>query len=79
MKIGFIIYHGMTALDFIGVYDPLIRLKTMGFMPQLRLEICAYSSEVKDGAGLVLCQPKCGSLCKIMTRSLCRADLVPEG
>lgn len=52
MKIGFIIYHGMTALDFIGVYDPLIRLKTMGFMPQLRLDICAYSSEVKDGAGL---------------------------
>jgi len=52
MKIGFIIYHGMTALDFIGVYDPLIRLKTMGFMPAMRWEICAYSSEVRDGVGL---------------------------
>jgi putative intracellular protease/amidase len=31
MNIAFIIYDGMTALDFIGVYDPLTRLKTMDF------------------------------------------------
>lgn len=52
MKIGFIIYNGMTALDFIGVYDPLTRLKIMGFMPQLQWEICSYSSEVRDVTGL---------------------------
>ncbi|KPL01224.1 MAG: thiamine biosynthesis protein ThiJ [candidate division Zixibacteria bacterium SM23_73_3] len=52
MRIGFIIYPRMTALDFVGVYDPLTRLKSMGFMPQLRWEICAYSLEVRDGAGL---------------------------
>jgi transcriptional regulator GlxA family with amidase domain len=52
MKIAFIIYHGMTALDFIGVYDPIVRLKTMGFLTDLRWDICAHSKEVRDGAGL---------------------------
>ena len=52
MRIGFIIYHEMTALDFVGVYDPLIRLKTMGFMPGLRWDICGFSSEVADSVGL---------------------------
>lgn len=52
MKIAFIIYNGMTALDFIGIYDPLSRLKTMNFMPDLEWDICAYTPEVKDNAGL---------------------------
>lgn len=52
MKIAFIIYNGMTALDFIGVYDPVIRLKTMGFIKDLQWDICAQTSEVKDSAGL---------------------------
>lgn len=52
MKIAFVIYNGMTALDFIGVYDPLVRLKTMGFRPDLEWEICGYTEEVRDGAGL---------------------------
>ena len=52
MKIAFIIYNGMTALDFIGIYDPLTRLKTMDFMPDLEWDICAYTPEVKDNAGL---------------------------
>lgn len=52
MKIAFIIYDVMTALDFIGVYDAVTRLKTMGFMPDLSWEICAYTSEVADNTGL---------------------------
>jgi transcriptional regulator GlxA family with amidase domain len=52
MKIAFIIYQGMTALDFVGLYDPLTRLKNVGFMPELEWEICAYTSEVKDSSGL---------------------------
>ncbi len=51
MKISFIIYTGMTALDFVGVYDPLIRLKTMGFIPDLEWDICAYTETV-EGSGL---------------------------
>ena len=60
MKIGFVIYQGMTALDFIGVYDPLVRLRTMGFMPDLEWEVCAYSPEVKDSTGLVFTPTKVG-------------------
>jgi len=52
MKVGFIIYDGMTALDFVGVYDAVTRLKTMGFLPDLTWEVCARSMTVEDGAGL---------------------------
>lgn len=52
MRVAFILYEGMTALDFVGVYDPVTRLKTMGFLPDLQWEICARSMTVEDGAGL---------------------------
>ena len=52
MRIAFIVYEGMTALDFVGVYDPLTRLKTMGFIPDLEWDICAFSDEVQDNTGL---------------------------
>ncbi len=52
MNIAFVIYNGMTALDFVGAYDPLIRLKTMGFLPDLRWQICALSEEVTTYSGL---------------------------
>ncbi len=43
VKVAFIVYNGMTSLDFIGVYDPLTRLRRMGFIPDLRWDVCAYS------------------------------------
>jgi transcriptional regulator GlxA family with amidase domain len=52
LKIAFVIYEGMTALDFIGAYDAVTRLKTMGFMPELEWEVCAYTGEVADNTGL---------------------------
>lgn len=52
MRVAFVIYNNLTALDLIGVYDPVTRLKTMGFMPDLSWEICAYSETVRDSAGL---------------------------
>jgi transcriptional regulator GlxA family with amidase domain len=60
VRIAFIIYDGMTALDFIGVYDPVTRLNTMGFLPDLEWEICARSGTVKDGAGLGFTPTKVG-------------------
>jgi cyclohexyl-isocyanide hydratase len=60
MKVAFIVYTGMTALDFIGVYDPVIRLKTMDFMPDLEWDICAHSQEVSDNAGLRFTPNKIG-------------------
>ena len=52
MKVAFVIYNNMTALDFVGVYDPVIRLQTMGFLPNLTWEICADTKIVSDSAGL---------------------------
>ena len=54
MKIAFVIFNGLTTLDFIGIYDPLTRLKTMGFMPDLEWDICAFTDIVKDDRGLVM-------------------------
>ena len=52
MKIAFVIFNGLTALDFIGIYDPLTRLKSMGFIPDLEWDICGYTEEVRDDKGL---------------------------
>lgn len=52
MKIGFIIYNGMTALDLVGIYDPLTRLKTMGFLASLSWDICGIEPKVADSSGL---------------------------
>ncbi|HEY9295439.1 MAG TPA: DJ-1/PfpI family protein [Phormidium sp.] len=60
MKVAFIIYTGMTALDFIGVYDPVTRLKTMNFISDLEWDICAHSQEVIDNAGLRFTPNKVG-------------------
>ena len=54
MKIAFVVFNGLTMLDFIGIYDPLTRLKTMGFMPDLEWDICAYTDIVKDDRGLIM-------------------------
>ncbi len=54
MKIAFVIYNGMTALDFIGAYDSIVRLKTMGFIPELEWDICALTEEIHDHTQLCL-------------------------
>ncbi len=58
MKIAFLIFNGMTSLDFIGVYDPVIRLKTMGFRDEVRWDICAFTDKVTDDNGLVFTPAK---------------------
>jgi len=60
LRVAFIIYDGMTSLDFIGVYDPLTRLRTMEFMPDLEWEVCALTGEVSDGTGLRFAPTKIG-------------------
>lgn len=52
MRIAFVLFDGMTALDFVGAYDPLTRLKTMGFRDDVTWDLCARTPEVHDGAGL---------------------------
>lgn len=52
MRAAFVIFERMTALDFVGVYDPVTRLKTMLFRPDLAWDICALTEEVRDSTGL---------------------------
>ena len=53
MKIAFVLYDGMTLLDFIGVYDPITRLKTRGFL-DLHWDLTALTSTVKDTSGIAI-------------------------
>ncbi|MDR3566137.1 MAG: DJ-1/PfpI family protein [Negativicutes bacterium] len=62
MKIAFVIYTDMTVLDFIGIYDPLTRLNSMGFMPDVTWDICAYTEEVRDTTGMRFTPDKVGPL-----------------
>ncbi|MEH0390632.1 DJ-1/PfpI family protein [Vibrio mimicus] len=52
MKIAFIIFNGMTALDLIGFYDPITRMKSMDFISELEWDFCSYTQEVVDDKGL---------------------------
>jgi len=45
MKFAFVIYDGMTLLDFAGVYDPLTRLKTMHIIEDLTWDLCARTQK----------------------------------
>src|ERR1044071_7563203 len=52
MNVAFVIYDGMTALDFVGVYDAVTRLGTMRFVADFTWDVCAMTAEVTDGSGL---------------------------
>jgi transcriptional regulator GlxA family with amidase domain len=60
MKVAFVIFNRMTALDFVGAYDPVTRLKSMKLMPEMSWDICAYSEEVADDRGLAFTPTKVG-------------------
>mgnify|MGYP001791780146 CR=1 FL=1 len=54
MKAAFIIFDGMTALDFIGFYDPITRLKSMQIIDGFEWRVCSPDREVVDDRGLRL-------------------------
>jgi transcriptional regulator GlxA family with amidase domain len=60
MRVAFILFDGLTTLDFVGIYDPVTRLKTMGFIPELSWELCAPTPEVRDDRGLRLAATQVG-------------------
>jgi transcriptional regulator GlxA family with amidase domain len=51
MKIAYIIFDGMTMLDLVGVYDPVSRLRSIQFIPDLSWDFCSTKAEVKDSFG----------------------------
>ena len=48
LRIAFVILEGMVTLDFLGVYDPISRIKTMGFRDDVEWDICALAEEITD-------------------------------
>ena len=61
MQIAFIIFKNITALDFIGIYDPLTRLKRYGYGPDLTWDICSLPPEVRDDRNLQLIPTQVGA------------------
>jgi len=60
MRIAFVIFDGMTALDFVGVYDAVTRLKSMRFIADLEWDICALSGQAIFGSGLSFAATRVG-------------------
>ncbi|HTD90746.1 MAG TPA: DJ-1/PfpI family protein [Burkholderiales bacterium] len=64
MKAAFIVFDNMTALDFIGFYDPMTRLKTMKILEEFEWKICAYSTQmnaqITDDRGLKIAADSLG-------------------
>ena len=60
MKIAYILFNKITLLDFIGVYDAVLRLKTLNYIPDLQWDLCALTEKVSDESGLTLLPTKTG-------------------
>jgi cyclohexyl-isocyanide hydratase len=54
MRIAFVAFDRMTLLDLVGFYDAVVRLKLLGFLPDLTWEVCARAPEVRDDRELTL-------------------------
>lgn len=54
MKIAYILFDGITLLDFIGIYDPISRIKSKGYMPDLSWDLCASTDSIQDNFGLTI-------------------------
>jgi len=52
MKVAYILFDGITLLDFIGIYDPLCRLRSQGYLPDFCWDLCAMTPTIKDSFGL---------------------------
>jgi cyclohexyl-isocyanide hydratase len=62
MKIAYILFNDFTLLDFVGVYDAVLRLKTMNYIPDLQWDLCSLTDKVSDELGLTLLTNKSGVL-----------------
>ena len=54
MRLAYVLFSGITLLDFVGFYDPISRLKSQGYLPDLSWDLCAYEATVADGFRLGL-------------------------
>ncbi|TBL80387.1 DJ-1/PfpI family protein [Paenibacillus thalictri] len=54
MKMAFILFDQMTALDFVGFYDAVTRLRILKLMDEVSWDLCAVTPEVTDELGITM-------------------------
>lgn len=54
MKVALVVFDKMTALDFVGFYDPVTRLRSMQLMLDFEWTICALTQTVTDDRGVTI-------------------------
>lgn len=52
MKIAYIVFNGINWLDLAGVYEPVSKLKSAGYLPDLQWDICSWTPDAADDGGL---------------------------
>ena len=52
MKIAYIIFNGITWLDLIGCYEPISKLRSPKYLPDLSWDICSFTETAEDIFGL---------------------------
>ena len=52
MRIAYVLYNDLTLLDFVGFYDPVSRLRSQGFLPDLEWHLCGSRAAIHDNFGL---------------------------
>lgn len=61
MTVAFLLFDDLTTLDFVGAYDPITRLKSMGFVENFEWDLCAFREPITDGRGLRLAPDRVGA------------------
>ena len=58
MRIAYILFDGITLLDFVGIYDPLSRIKSKKFIEDFSWDLCGVADSIQDGFGLKVVMDK---------------------
>lgn len=57
-KVAYVLFDGITLLDFVGIYDPLSRIKSKKFIEDFSWDLCGVSDSIQDGFGLKVAMDK---------------------
>ncbi len=52
MRIAYVLFDGITLLDFVGIYDPLSRIKSKKYIEDFSWDLCGVADSIQDGFGL---------------------------
>lgn len=58
MRIAYVLFDGITILDFVGIYDPLSRIKSKKYIEDFSWDLCGVSDSIQDGFGLKVAMDK---------------------